>query len=173
MTGHAATVSGGGGIWQRVLLHPLDQAPNGIAQRAHQYHDGHDEHRNTEQHQQGRREPRPSAEAGSDAQVQGVEGHRKDNGPDRERHERSQDAIAEHRHGQEKCGPDQNVEQPAGEATFDVRVGYEGRCHDGSCVPRFCRFGSRLACVRRNRVSYSHCGGQADLRGMAADGVGL
>jgi hypothetical protein len=38
---------------QRVLLHGLDQAPDGVAQRTHQQRDGHHEHGDAEQHRQG------------------------------------------------------------------------------------------------------------------------
>ena len=69
---------------QRVMLHGLDQSPDRVAQRAHQHRDGHDEQGDPEQNQQGRGEPRPSAELGRDAQVQGVEGHREYQGPDRD-----------------------------------------------------------------------------------------
>ena len=60
---------------------------------------------------------------GRDAQVQGVEGHREDHGPDRKREEGGQNAVAEHPHGEEKSGTDQHIEQAACEASFKVRVG--------------------------------------------------
>ncbi len=67
---------------------------------------------------------------GRDAQVQGVEGHREDQGPDREREEGGQNAVAEQRHGEEKGGADQHIEQAAREASFEVRVGCGERRHD-------------------------------------------
>ena len=138
---------------QRVLLQGLDQGPDGVAQRTHQDRDGHDEHGDPEQHQQGRAEPVASAEMGRDAQVQGVEGHREDHGPDREREEGGQDAVAEQRHGEEKSGTDQHLEQAVSEASFEVRVGCGERRHDGSLVLGFAD--SRQAwraCGRKYRV---------------------
>jgi len=125
---------------QRVLLHGLDQGPDGVAQRTHHHRDGHDEHGDPEQHQQGRGKPGPSAEMGRDAQVQGIEGHREDHGPDRKREEGRQNAVAEQHHSEEKRGTDQHIEQAAREASFEVHVGRRERCHGGSDVFGVCRF---------------------------------
>jgi hypothetical protein len=110
---------------------------------------------------------------GRDAQMKGVEGHREDHGPDREREEGGQDALAEHRHGEEKRGTDENLEQAAREASFEVRVGWEERRHDGSLVLGFCRFASRVARVRQQTLRRRRSLGAADRqRRSAADHSG-
>ena len=76
------------------------------------------------------REPSPSAEMGGDAQVQGVEGYCEDQGPDREREEGGQNAVAEQRHGKEKGGTDQHFEQAARQASFKFWVG----CGEGGMM---------------------------------------
>ena len=60
---------------------------------------------------------------GRHAQVQGVEGHREDQGPGREPEEGGQNAVAEQGHGEEKGGSDEHFEQAAREASFKVCVG--------------------------------------------------
>ena len=68
---------------------------------------------------------------GCDAHVQGVEGHREDQGPDREREEGGQNAVAEQCHGEEKNGTDQHIEEAAREALFKIGIGCGERRHDG------------------------------------------
>ena len=58
-----------------------------------------------------------------DPHVKGIEGHREDQGPDREQEERGQNAVAEQRHGEKKGGTDQHLEQAARQASFEVCVG--------------------------------------------------
>ena len=71
----------------------------------------------------------PSAEIGSDAQVQGVEGHREDQGPDREQEKGGQNTVTEQRHSKENSGADQRIKKTAREPLFEVRVGCGERCH--------------------------------------------
>ena len=141
--GPARDGRGRGRDLQCVLLHGLDQGPDGVTQRTHQQGDRHDENCDPEQRQQSRGEPGPSAEKGGDAQVQGVEGHREDQGPDREREEGGQNAVAEQRQREENGGADQHIEQAAGEASFEIRVGCGERRHDGSVVLGVCQFTAR------------------------------
>ena len=115
---------------QCVLLHGLDQGADGIAQRTHQHADGHDERDDPEQHQQGRGEPGPPPKMGSHAQVQRVKDHRKNKSPDRERKEGGENAIAEQRHPEKKGRADQNLEEAAREAPFEILVGRGERRHE-------------------------------------------
>ena len=124
---------------QRVLLHGFDRGPNGVAQRTHQHRNGHDEYGDPEQHQQGSGEPTPSTEMGRNAHLERAEGHREDQGPDRERQEGSQNAVAEQCHCEEKGGTNQHIEQAAREASFEVGVGCGERCQGlrPSCAALF------------------------------------
>ena len=59
----------------------------------------------------------------ADAQVQGVEGHREYQGPDRDGEEGSQNPVAEQGHREEKRSTDQHIEQAARKATIAEMFG--------------------------------------------------
>ena len=113
----------GQGKLQGVVPHVVDEACDGIGQRAGQYRRGDHDQGYASQHQQGCRPALAIAQSCRQTLVSGIEGHGQDQGPQHQGQERREDPVADDNQGQDQSRLDKYIQQLVKQAAFQFRVG--------------------------------------------------
>jgi hypothetical protein len=120
------------GRWdlERVVLHVVDQSVHRVAERVHQRRGGHDDHQDSEQHDQRRGQSLAAAHLRGQRLVRGIERDCQDETPGHQAQERREHLKAEHGQGQDEAGANEDVEQEGGESPFGLGIGNVHCAHE-------------------------------------------
>ena len=118
-----------GGNLQRVVLHVVDQVMHRIAQRTEQHRRRRDEQHDAHDDQQGGGQALLAPDLAGQGLVQRIERDSQDQRPDHQGQERGEDLVAQHDHGEDQAGTDQDIQQRGSQALFEVLIRLGGDVH--------------------------------------------
>ena len=96
---------------QRIVLHVVDQLTHRIAKRTHQHRRRHDDQHDANDDQQGGRKSLLAPDLAGQGLVERIERDGQDQRPDHQVQERGEDLVAQHGHGEDQAGTDQDIQQ--------------------------------------------------------------
>ena len=108
---------------ERVVLHVVDQSVHRVAERVHQRRGRHDDHDDSEQHEQRRGQSLAAADLRGHRLMQGIESDGQNQSPGHQAQERREHLKAEHGQGQDEAGANEDVEKEGGGSAFELGIG--------------------------------------------------
>jgi hypothetical protein len=101
----------------------VDQSAHRVAERVHQRRGRHDDHYDSEQHEQRRGQSLAAADLRGHRLMQGVESDGQNQSPGHQAQERGEHLIADHGQGQDEADANEDVEKEGGDSPFELGIG--------------------------------------------------
>ena len=100
----------------------MDQLLHRIAKRTHQHRRRHDDQHDANDDQQGGRQSLLAPDLAGQGLVERIERDGQNQRPDHQVQERGEDLVAQHGHGEDQAGTDQDIQQRGRQPLFEFLI---------------------------------------------------